>query len=407
MSGAIFISYRRDDSEGEAGRLYDDLVRVFGPDAVFMDVTDIHPGKDFRQAIDDNVSKCAVLLAVIGPGWTTIKDAAGNRRLDEPNDFVRLEIASALARNVDVIPVLVHGARMPNPAELPANLQNLAYRNCVEVTHTRWNSDVEVLSRTLREYVQRRTDFPTRSIHMAITGESAARTEIVPDTEVEGSHREAIPAKPRGRLGRAAAYFLVIVAAAATGAGGYVFIHHQLKHHDREKDNSASSQGPAEQAPASAPADAIGASSSPAGPAGAASPPAWQTTSSPAAPVERVSTTGAANQALFQPLLGTWTNAQAQNGKPMRVQISAAGESVSLHIWTRCGPSVCDLGSRVVPLSGDGITTQWAGRFSNAGNEQVVLQTVSMRIYRLGPGLHMIFYGTQTGSTGFDFVRSQ
>ena len=68
MQRAIFVSYRRDDSEGEAGRLYDDLIRVFGADAVFMDVSDIHPGKDFRHAIDDNVAKCAVLLAIIGPG---------------------------------------------------------------------------------------------------------------------------------------------------------------------------------------------------------------------------------------------------------------------------------------------------------------------------------------------------
>jgi hypothetical protein len=99
MSGSIFISYRRDDSEGEAGRLYDDLIRIFGMEAVFMDVSDIHPGKDFRQAIDDNVAKCAVLLAMIGPGWTTVQDASGSRRLGQPNDFVRLEIASALTRH--------------------------------------------------------------------------------------------------------------------------------------------------------------------------------------------------------------------------------------------------------------------------------------------------------------------
>src|SRR5579863_6596472 len=98
VSGAIFISYRRDDSEGEAGRLYDDLIRVFGADAVFMDVSDIHPGKDFRKAIDDNVARCAVLMAVIGPAWTTIHDSAGVRRIDQPNDFVRLEISSALGR---------------------------------------------------------------------------------------------------------------------------------------------------------------------------------------------------------------------------------------------------------------------------------------------------------------------
>src|SRR5579863_2817116 len=133
MARAIFISYRRDDSEGEAGRLYDDLVRVFGNDAVFMDVSGIHPGKDFRQAIEDNVAQCAVLLAVIGPVWASIIDATGVRRIDQLNDFVRLEIASALKRGVDVIPLLVHGARMPTPAQLPDDLQNLAYRNSLEL----------------------------------------------------------------------------------------------------------------------------------------------------------------------------------------------------------------------------------------------------------------------------------
>jgi hypothetical protein len=76
VNGAIFISYRRADSEGEAGRLYGDLIRILGSGAIFMDVSDIRPGKNFRQAINDNVSKCAVLLAIIGPAWTTVKDAS-------------------------------------------------------------------------------------------------------------------------------------------------------------------------------------------------------------------------------------------------------------------------------------------------------------------------------------------
>src|SRR5579859_7462419 len=109
MGRAIFISYRRDDSEGEAGRLFDDLVRSFGEDSVFMDVDGINPGMDFRKAIDDNVASCGVLLAMIGPTWATIKHGDA-RRLDDPNDFVRLEIASALSRNIAVIPVLVHDA---------------------------------------------------------------------------------------------------------------------------------------------------------------------------------------------------------------------------------------------------------------------------------------------------------
>ncbi len=146
MGRAIFISYRRDDTEGEAGRLFDDLVGVFGEEAVFMDVAGINPGMDFRKAIDDNVANCGVLLAMIGPAWSSIKNADGARRLDDPNDFVRLEIASALARDVAVIPVLVHDAKMPHPDELPENLKDLAFRNSVEITHARWNSDVQLLT---------------------------------------------------------------------------------------------------------------------------------------------------------------------------------------------------------------------------------------------------------------------
>jgi hypothetical protein len=135
MGRAIFISYRRDDTEGEAGRLFDDLVRSFDEDSVFMDVSDIRPGVDFRKEIDANVASCGVLLAVIGPNWITMTGATGGRRLDDPNDFVRLEIASALARDIAVIPVLVHDARMPRPEDLPENLRDLAYRNSVEITH--------------------------------------------------------------------------------------------------------------------------------------------------------------------------------------------------------------------------------------------------------------------------------
>jgi hypothetical protein len=150
---SIFISYRRDDTEGEAGRLFDDLTRAFGNDAVFMDVAGINPGTDFRKAIDDNVSGCGVLLAMIGPTWATIAGSDGQRRLDNQNDYVRLEIASALGRNIAVIPVLVHDAHMPHADQLPDNLKDLAYRNSVEITHARWNSDVQLLVQALTQYV--------------------------------------------------------------------------------------------------------------------------------------------------------------------------------------------------------------------------------------------------------------
>jgi hypothetical protein len=143
---AIFISYRREDAEGQAGRLFKDLVGHFGEQAVFMDVAGIEPGRDFRKAIDEQVSSCGVLLAIIGKDWLGAANG-GARRLDDPGDFVRLETSSALKRDIPVVPVLVHGAQMPRPEQLPEDLKDLAYRNAIELTHARWDSDLTVLVR--------------------------------------------------------------------------------------------------------------------------------------------------------------------------------------------------------------------------------------------------------------------
>ena len=151
---AIFISYRRDDTEGQAGRLFQQLRESFGEDMVFMDVATIEPGVDFRKAIEKNTAACGVLLALIGRDWVSLTDAEGHRRLDNPDDFVRLETASALRRDIPVIPVLVQGARMPRADELPADLKDLAYRNSVELTHARWDSDVALLVKALRPFTQ-------------------------------------------------------------------------------------------------------------------------------------------------------------------------------------------------------------------------------------------------------------
>ncbi len=151
---AIFISYRRQDAEGQAGRLFDDLKTQFGEDAVFMDVAGIEAGRDFRRAIDEHVASCGVLLAVIGKSWLDARDEEDRRRLDDPMDFVRLETASALQRDIPVIPVLVQGARMPRAEQLPQDLADFAYRNAVELTHARWDSDVEVLVKALRPHVK-------------------------------------------------------------------------------------------------------------------------------------------------------------------------------------------------------------------------------------------------------------
>jgi TonB family protein len=161
---AIFVSYRRNDSQGEAGRLFDDLVTHFGEQKVFMDVAGIEAGRDFRKAIEESVANCGVLLVIIGPSWLAAKNEAGVRRLDDPADFVREEVAAALRRDIPVIPVLVRGAEMPRVEQLPETLTDLAYRNCVELTHARWRSDVQLLIEPLRRLIGISAEIKPRSV---------------------------------------------------------------------------------------------------------------------------------------------------------------------------------------------------------------------------------------------------
>ena len=132
-AGGIFVSYRRDDAAYPAGWLVDRLVGRFGASRVFKDVDSIQLGDDFVEDIMAAVGSCVVLLAVIGVGWLTATGEDGRRRLDDPGDFVRLEIEAALARDVRVIPVLVNGAPMPRAADLPASLGGLARRQALEL----------------------------------------------------------------------------------------------------------------------------------------------------------------------------------------------------------------------------------------------------------------------------------
>jgi len=145
----IFISYRREDSSGHAGRLFDGIRARFGDEAVFMDVTDIRPGDDFVTVLDDALALCRVVLAVIGPEWLTCTDASGRRRLDDPGDHLRIEIAHALSAKVHVIPVLVRSARMPAEHELPDDLKPLARRQAQEISDSRWPFDAAQLVRTI------------------------------------------------------------------------------------------------------------------------------------------------------------------------------------------------------------------------------------------------------------------
>lgn len=154
----VFISYRRDDSAGYAGRLYDGLCERFGSDSVFMDVGSIDPGEDFVAAINEAVGDSDVLIALIGPRWLSITDNEGRRRLDNPNDFVRLEIMSALEQDIRVIPLLVRDAEMPAADELPAELEELSYRNALELSDERWDYDEERLATAITSGKKERPD---------------------------------------------------------------------------------------------------------------------------------------------------------------------------------------------------------------------------------------------------------
>jgi TIR domain-containing protein len=138
----VLISYRREDSAGHAGRLYDSLIEHFGREQVFIDIAAIEPGVDFSEVIAREVGSCDVLLAVIGKNWLNITDTKGRRRLDNPDDFHRLEIQAALERNIRVVPLLVQNAAMPSLEDLPEAIARLALRNALELSDERWQYDV-------------------------------------------------------------------------------------------------------------------------------------------------------------------------------------------------------------------------------------------------------------------------
>ena len=145
----VFISYRREDSAAYAGRLFDILSTEFGQENTFMDVDDIKGGDNFVTVIDRNLDASDALLAVIGSHWLSATEQNGGRRLDNPHDFVRVEIAKALERGIRVIPVLVGGSTLPRADDLPANLQPLCLRQAVEIRDTNFHADVQALTDVL------------------------------------------------------------------------------------------------------------------------------------------------------------------------------------------------------------------------------------------------------------------
>ncbi|MDF0674742.1 MAG: toll/interleukin-1 receptor domain-containing protein [Nitrospira sp.] len=157
----ILISYRREDSADVTGRIYDRLVQQFGAGSIFQDVDSIPFGVDFRKYLDEQVGKCDVFLAVIGPGWVEAKNSEGQARLEDPKDHVRIEIEWALKRKIPVIPVLVRDAKIPAAERLPAAIQDLSYRNGIEVRpDPDFHRDLDRLIKFLKQEIKGLVDQP-------------------------------------------------------------------------------------------------------------------------------------------------------------------------------------------------------------------------------------------------------
>ncbi|HUR10476.1 MAG TPA: toll/interleukin-1 receptor domain-containing protein [Flavitalea sp.] len=142
----IFISYRVHDTAGETGRLVDSLKQYFYEDQIFMDIEKLQPGVDFTKVIANSLESCDVLLAVIGPNWLGPANAAGKTRIMLDDDWVRLELTTALKRNIVVIPVLVDGGSLPQEADLPPDLAPLVKRQSHEISNKRWKYDTDSLA---------------------------------------------------------------------------------------------------------------------------------------------------------------------------------------------------------------------------------------------------------------------
>jgi hypothetical protein len=150
MNPRVFLSYRREDSAAYAGRIEDRLRRALGRDRLFMDVDNVPLGVNFARLLRDEVARCDVLLVVIGRNWLGARGDDGKRRLDNPDDFVRIEIATALRRNIPVIPILLEGATVPKAQELPEELKDLTVSNALDLRHTSFHTDINKLIRSLK-----------------------------------------------------------------------------------------------------------------------------------------------------------------------------------------------------------------------------------------------------------------
>ena len=384
---AIFISYRRDDSEGESGRLFDDLVRAYGDDSVFMDVAGIQPGLDFRKAIDDNVASCGVLLAVIGPTWATVSGSDGSRRLENQNDYVRLEIGSALKRGIPVIPVLVHEAHMPPLEQLPDDLKDLRYRNSVELTHARWNSDVALLVAALKSYVGGEPAHPEATVHATVPVQLPA-PQAAPTRASAGKSQMPLFAG----LGAA-----VIVLAVTS---------FMLMRHDSAAGTQPAAGGSGAATPT--PASSVPASTTPASttpvtttPTTAASGASATTAPAPTAGSQPSAAPSAgANSALTAAVLGKWKNVNEQGGDSLaRLEAVDFEGRLMVQAWGKCPDKYCDWGSKRTKVVGSEIVTDtWVLR--NTPKETQLQRSVTLSLLPAADGLQVTVKNRFLGPNG-------
>jgi N-acetylneuraminic acid mutarotase len=196
LAGRIFISYRRQETAWPAGRLYDVLVEHFPAEQVFKDVDNIEPGDEFVERITAAVESCDVLLALIGPQWLTITNKKGQRRLDDPEDYVRLEIEAALTRKIRVIPILVDEAQMPGADELPATLAPLVRRNAVEISPLTF--DTKRLISTVQKTLAEQQALQQAEERARREAEERARQKTEEQSTVVVPSRPVVPAGLRG-----------------------------------------------------------------------------------------------------------------------------------------------------------------------------------------------------------------
>lgn len=208
----VFISYRREITAGEARALFNELLEKLGKNSVFMDVDSIALGRDFRGALQKTLESCDLMLVLIGKDWAEVKDEEGRIRLQNPGDFVRLEIEAALKRDIVVTPILVQGAHMPAPEQLPAEIRDLVYRNGFELSHNRWESDFAEMIRRLNLDIAKEG----RRVEQSASTAAAPNASIAPAAHPAISDRRFLN-RPI-RVTRRQALGVAALAAAGTGA---------------------------------------------------------------------------------------------------------------------------------------------------------------------------------------------